>query len=271
MHETIARPGETAAHGESWVLLVTNGLTVEFPPELYRDRDLAESECERWAYLLSAQSGQPIVRPFEGRWQVADRWIRLVHSFLAEDGTEVWVGTYWGRDGSPEPEAELFADREDARTWVLEAPPGGVAIETHETRWSAATAYQVRGGQEEAEIHRAKIVAAPPLADGSRSSASSTIYGFEEVMGLIPQGPLLFSTEEARDSALRDLLEDRLTHGDWRAFVQATAEGNYLNSDPQGDWDASWTERKALEWLLGFDYIADGDDLEIRRFETSIT
>ena len=97
------------ADGEWWVLLVTDGFTVEFPPELYREREDAEREAERWARVLSRAYREPIERPFEGRWQVGDRWIRVTHSFLPEEGSQIWVGTYWGRDGSPEPEAALFA------------------------------------------------------------------------------------------------------------------------------------------------------------------
>ena len=144
--------------GDWWVLLVTDGLTVEFPPELYRDHDDAEREAERWARILATRSGASVERPFPDRWEVGDEWIRLVSSFLPEEGSEIWVGTYWTRDGSPEPEAELFSDRNEAIGWVRESSPGAVRVESHSTAWSTWARYRVRGGEEEGEVHRAKIL-----------------------------------------------------------------------------------------------------------------
>lgn len=153
-----ARPKATHSDGDWWVLLITDGLTVEFPPELYRDHDDAEREAEHWARVLSARSRASVERPFPDRWEVGDEWIRLVSSFLPEEGTEMWVGTYWTRDGSPEPEAELFPNGTEAVTWVRETPEGAILIESHDSAWSAWAKYRVRGGEEEAEVHRAKIV-----------------------------------------------------------------------------------------------------------------
>ena len=31
-----------------------------------------------------------------------------------------------------------------------------------------------------------------------------------------------------------------------------------------------WSKPHSVEWLLGFDFIGDGSDFEIRRFETSL-
>jgi len=144
--------------GDWWVLLVTDGLGVEFPPELYRDHDDAEREAERWARVLSARSGMSVQRPFQDRWEIGDEWIRLVPSFLPEDGSEIWVGSYWTRDGSPEPEAELFADGNEAIAWVREPSAGAVLVEAHDAAGLAWARYRVRGGEEEAEVHRAKIL-----------------------------------------------------------------------------------------------------------------
>ena len=258
------------AAGEWWVLLVTDGLTVELPPELYRNRDSAEREGDRWAHLLSMRTGDRIERPFEGRWEIGDHWIRLVNSYLPEEGADVWVGTYWGRDGSPEPEAALFAAAADARAWALEPAPGRLSYETHETPWSIAVTYKVRGGDEEAEVHRGKVIA--ELQETSEVQApAATLYGFEVSKGLIPQGPVLFLSLIERNAELRRLLERELAHREWPDLVQATASGNYVDDELPLGWQDSWDPGQAIEWLTGFDFIGNGDDFEIRSFETGVS
>ena len=260
------------ADGEWWVLVVSDGLTIEFPPELYRDHDAARSEAERWARVLSRRSRSPIERPFEDRWQIGDEWIRLTHAFLPEEGPEIWVITYWTRDGYPEPEADLIAEAAEARAWVLEARAGAVLVEAHDTSWSAAARFRVRGGEEEAEAHRAKVVTELGRAV-SETRAVLTLYGFEVSEGLIPQGPSLFVTERERDEGLRaflaHVLEER-NWTDWRDLVLATAEGNYVEDDLPVGWAEDWGQPEAMDWLLGFDFISDGDRVEIRRFETGV-
>lgn len=68
---------------------------------------------------------------------------------------------------------------------------------------------------------------------------------------------------------MRSVLEDALLHRDWRDLVNATASANYVEDDLPGDWETTWNKPHSVEWLLGFDFIGDGSDLEIRRFETS--
>lgn len=121
--------------GDWWVLLVTDGLSVEFPPELYRDHDDAEREAERWARVLSARSRATVDRPFPDRLEVGDEWIRLVTSFLPEESNEIWVGTYWARDGSPDPEAELFPDASEAIGWFASRQPAP-------SSWSPTTVHR---------------------------------------------------------------------------------------------------------------------------------
>lgn len=239
------------------------------PPELYRQRDDAEREAERWARVLSRAHGEHIDRPFEGRWQIGDRWIRVTHSFLPEEGPQIWVGTYWGRDGSPEPEAALFAGAAEAREWALDGPAGAVPIESHETPWSVAARYRVRGGEEEAEVHHAKVLSTLP-EPSNEEPRGTVVFGFQVSEGLIPQVPDLFATMEGRDRAMRKFLEGALGHRDLRELVAATASANYVEADLPEDWRDAWTASRSLEWLEGYDFIGDGDDLEIRRFETSI-
>jgi hypothetical protein len=264
-----ARRDRVRSDGEWWVLLITEGFTVECPPELYREREDAEREAERWARVLSRSHREHISRPFGGRWQIGDRWIRVTHSFLPEQSTQIWVGTYWGRDGAPDPKAALFATTVDARDWALEPPAGGLLVEHHETPWSVVARYRVRGGEEEAEVHRGKILATL-IEPSNEESCELPVFGFQVSEGLIPQIPDLFATMEGRDRAMRKFLEGELGQRDWRDLVAATASANYVEADLPADWRDAWTASRSLEWFEGYDFIGDGDDLEIRRFETSI-
>lgn len=144
---------------QRWVLLVTEGITVAYPPEVYRDRAVAEREGERWAWLVSTESRTPIERPFGGRWQVGERWVRLVDAHVLEETSdEIWVGTYWTRDGVPEPEAELFGGRDQAREWVVTPGPGRVLYAFHEWPWLVAATFKFRGDEEEATAYLAKVM-----------------------------------------------------------------------------------------------------------------
>ena len=130
-------------------------------------------------------------------------------------------------------------------------------------------AYRVRGGEEEAEVHRAKVQSAL-LGPRIEEPRAPVVFGFEVSEGLIPQGPELFATPPSRDRAIRRFLEHELAQRDWRDLVAGTASANYVEADLPGDWRIAWNESRSLEWLLGFDFIGDGVDFEIRRFEAGI-
>lgn len=143
-----------------WVLLVTGGTVVEYPPEVYADLSRATTEAERWAWVLSGAGWLEIERPFPDRWRVGEREVRLVS--LTSDGwgrEPLWVGVFWDRDGTPDPEAVLFEGREEARAWVLQ-PPAGIdkPIETEDLEWFASATYVRRGEEEYAVAHLAKVV-----------------------------------------------------------------------------------------------------------------
>jgi mRNA-degrading endonuclease YafQ of YafQ-DinJ toxin-antitoxin module len=97
------------------------------------------------------------------------------------------------------------------------------------------------------------------------------VFGFEVSQGLIPQGPVLFLTETSRDAAFRDILQERLRNEDWRDLIQATAEGNFVEHELPADWTSRWDMRTAIDWLLGFSFIGNGDDFELRSFEAEVT
>lgn len=146
------------SEGDWWVLLVTDGFTVEYPPEVYADEQTAESESERWSWLLARENRATIERPFPGRWEIGDHWVRLIPVRTDEGIEEMWVGTYWTWHGFPDPEAELFANAEAAKEWALTPPPGGIVVEVLRNPWMVGASYRVRDGQEEAVAHRAKVI-----------------------------------------------------------------------------------------------------------------
>ena len=141
-----------------WVLLVTEGMSVAYPAEVYADERVAEREGERWAWILSGGDQVPVERPFPGRWEVGDIWIRLVRAFLHEDSSEIWVGTHWTRHGYPEPEAALFSGRAEARDWAVTPPAEGVLSGVYETPWLVRATYEVRDTEEDSVVQLAKVV-----------------------------------------------------------------------------------------------------------------
>lgn len=141
-------------------MLVTDGTVIAYPPELYRCRSRAVLETERWAWVLAGEGVLKIERPFEGRWSVADRDVRLVEVDASVTPGAPWIGTYWTRDGAPDPEAVVLEDEADARAWVRESPrPGLEKPRTFDNAWFSAAVYVVRGEEEYAVAHLAKVVA----------------------------------------------------------------------------------------------------------------
>lgn len=137
-------------HHEMYAVIVTDGVALEYPPELYDSRARAILEAERWAWILSGTGWLEISRPFGERWVVGDRDVRLVRlTTHSESESEHWIGQYWTEDGVPDPEALLFGSREAAMSWVLEPPFGAdPATETIDKPWFVSATY--RFGQDEA-------------------------------------------------------------------------------------------------------------------------
>lgn len=141
-----------------WALLVTEGMSMAFPAEIYADELSAEREGERWAVGLSGQGRLPVDQPFSGRWEIGDAWVRMVKVTLPQNAAEPWVGTHWTRHGVPEPEAVVFGSRPDAVAWTVTPPIGGVLIDVHQSPWLTTATYDVRGDEEDSVVQLAKVV-----------------------------------------------------------------------------------------------------------------
>ena len=96
-----------------WVVMVTDGTVIEYPPEVYGSREIARDEAARWAVSLARGNDSLIEVIDSDRWSVRDVDVRLVGVSIEALSRDVvpWVGTYWTRDGYPDPEAVLLADR----------------------------------------------------------------------------------------------------------------------------------------------------------------
>jgi hypothetical protein len=140
-----------------WILLVTDGVVIEYAPEAYATHEAASFEARRWAWILSGMGWLPIQEPFPNRWSVGDRDVRLVETI--GDGT--WVGTFWTWDGYPDPEAVLFSTREDARAWATGVLAGVEPTAVSENEWSVVATFERRNEEAYAVVNRLKRWAVP--------------------------------------------------------------------------------------------------------------
>jgi hypothetical protein len=141
-------------------LLVSEGMSIAFPPEVYRARHKAEREMTRWAQALETVATTPAVTPFSGRREIGDYWVRLVDAEgTPSSASALWVCTFWTTDGYPDPEALLVQGRARARDWVRQPlsealPP----VSWSSGEWSETATFIDKGEECTAEAHLAKIV-----------------------------------------------------------------------------------------------------------------
>ena len=143
------------ARMETWVILITDGTVIEYPPEAYDSVEHARSEAKRWAWILSDAGGLSVEMLDEDRWSVGNRDIRLV---LAE-GSGTWVGTFWTWHGYPEPEALLLGSRREARSWAVSPLLGSLEPSSiDENEWTVSATFEQWGEEAYAVAHRLKWV-----------------------------------------------------------------------------------------------------------------
>ena len=141
------------------VVLVTDGTVIEYAPEIYVSSERAALEAERWAWILSGGGWLPVERPFDGRWVVGDRDVRIVVAEAPSDASgSLWVGTYWSEDGLPDPEAVLLEGREAAVDWVQDAGDLGPVVATIDRPWFVGATYAWGDDEAYAVAHLGKRV-----------------------------------------------------------------------------------------------------------------
>lgn len=141
------------------VVMVTEGTVIEYPPEIYADERRARLEAERWAWILAGGGWAEITLPFDGRWEVAGRDVRLINVSSAVSVREgVWLGTFWTADGYPDPEAEVLRDRDAAAEWVRTGPHAELPDEVTEFPWLLASTFRHGDDESYAVAWLAKLV-----------------------------------------------------------------------------------------------------------------
>jgi hypothetical protein len=95
------------------VVLISRGLRIWIPPEVYLVGDLAEREASRWREALRLPR-QP------GTFSQNARALHLVESMFPEQwrACPVWVGVTWSSRSFPRLKIELMAaDEDEATEW----------------------------------------------------------------------------------------------------------------------------------------------------------
>lgn len=141
------------------VVMITDGTVVEYPPEIYLDERRARLEAERWAWILAGGGWAEITTPFDGRWEVAGRDVRLVRTESSGDvRTGAWVGTFWTDEGTPDPEAELLLGRDAAVAWAMRGPDAERPDEIVDLPWLLASTLRAGDRESYAVAWLAKVV-----------------------------------------------------------------------------------------------------------------
>lgn len=108
-----------------WVLVVTRGLGVWLPPEVYLQHGLAIREVDRWRDTLRLPVSPPKFTP-------TSRCLHLIATEFPDSwrACPVWVGVTWSVKSYPRLKAELMAaDEREAADWLRHKTPKGVMID----------------------------------------------------------------------------------------------------------------------------------------------
>jgi hypothetical protein len=131
------------------VVLISRGLRIWIPPEVYLVGDLAEREASRWREALRLPR-QP------GTFSQNARALHLVESLFPEQwrACPVWVGVTWSSRSFPRLKIELMAaDEDEATEWLRGRVPKKVELER-----PGHVEFELRGGLTSAGIYRIKRV-----------------------------------------------------------------------------------------------------------------
>jgi hypothetical protein len=147
---------------QAWVVLVTDGTTLEAAPEVYMDKLIASKFARNWAWFLSARGEFRIDEPFDGRLEIGHWDVRVVDIEIPVPVTELWIATHWTEDGYPDPEAIALPDREAAVAWAS-APLGGYSPDSLEqSTWHVVAEFGTGRGEVAYSVaYVAKFVGAP--------------------------------------------------------------------------------------------------------------
>ena len=106
---------------DCWLLLITKGLGVWMPPEVYLERGMASREANRWISVLSRRQallvvGRSVSVPLSGQAK-----LYVARKLFPEQwrACPIWVGVRWSQKPGAAPRLELMAmDLDEATAWV---------------------------------------------------------------------------------------------------------------------------------------------------------
>jgi hypothetical protein len=108
-----------------WILIVTRGLRVWLPPEIYLEHELAVRESARWRATLRLPAASPEFSP-------KVRCLHLIPTTFLEPwrACPVRVGVTWSVRSYPRLKIELIAaDEQEAAEWLRRRTPKGMGGE----------------------------------------------------------------------------------------------------------------------------------------------
>lgn len=108
-----------------WLIIVTRGLNVWLPPEVYLGRDLAVREVARWRATFRVPKAL-------GELSSRARAIHLLPSVFPEPwrACPVWFGMSWSERSYPRMRFELMAaDESEATAWLRKRTPKAERID----------------------------------------------------------------------------------------------------------------------------------------------
>ena len=154
------------------IILILIFTIVEYAPEIYRSHVSGIREARRWASILASEEQMHVEYPFEDRWEVGNRDVRLVSTICETTGGDPsfapWVGTHWTVDGYPDPEAIVLGNREAAYRWVLEPPGSSNPRDVDDDEWTISAAFGSPANPSYSVAHLGKVFLWPesvPSAD----------------------------------------------------------------------------------------------------------
>lgn len=134
-----------------WVLIVTRGLRVWLPPEVYLQRDLATKESARWRGVLRLPAATPEFAP-------TARCLHVIQTMFPEPwrACPVRVGVTWSVRSYPRMKIELMAaDEQEGIDWLRRRTPQNTDV----------------GGRDQVEFERRGVI------------SSAGVFRVKRVMG----------------------------------------------------------------------------------------
>lgn len=133
-----------------WVLIVTRGLRVWLPPEVYvHDRENAIREARRWCAMLRI--------PLEpGDYSPRTKSLHLIQMVFPDPwrACPVWVGINWSVRTYPAMKTELMAaDESEATAWLRRRVPKSATTDS-----TGQVEFERRGSLASAGVFRVKRV-----------------------------------------------------------------------------------------------------------------